>query len=981
MRVVNATAAGIAATVVACLALAVPGVAFATQAQQSTVVSAVPATYTPDVNDGEVDAIAQSGPDVVLGGTFDSVSAHGSSASTSVSNLTAFVAGTGTLVSTFKAVTNGKVETAIAGPVSGTVYVGGDFTSIDGVTSSLALISTTTGAIVSGWTSPATNGSVQSLVLRGSQLFVAGAFTTVAGVSHGGLAVLNPATGALTAFATPAFTGHHNYLVNCNPATLPPPPPGHPPYTCANSSPGLKSIDVNPAATRLIAVGNFTSVSGAARDQVALLDLSATGATVDPSWKTLAYTAGCTAIAFDTYMRAVQFSADGSYFVIVTTGRGAMTLNSDGTPNNCDSAARFNTSDTGTNVAPTWIDYSGSDTFHSIAITGTAVYVGGHQRWMNDSLGNDHALEGSVPRPGIAALDPINGLPLAWNPGRNPRGQGTFALLATSDGLYVGSDTDYIGNRQYLHRKIAFFPLAGGETLASNSTNALPGSVYLLGDTGGGAGASSVNWDGSSAPGTPTAVSGIDWSTSRGAFQVNNQVYYGSTDGNFYQRSFDGTTFGPAVSIDPYDDPTWDNVQTGSGNTYQGAKSSFYSEMSSLTSMFYSNGRVYYTLSGNTHMFWRWFEPDDGVMGADEFTTTDGIDWSHVAGAFLSGSTLYFADSATKSLFKVAFNATQASGTPTLADSSIDWTSTGAFLGPGTTPVNQPPQAAFTASCTGLTCSFNAAGSNQPGGSITSYAWSFGDGTTDTTVTAADTHTYTGSGTDTVTLTVTGSLGGQATTTQTVTPTAGTTSSPVTFQGVNTSDGAGATADVTVPAGTQAGDDLLLFETYVSTSATANTPAGWTLVATRSQTGLTDAVYQRTAAAADAGSTVAVTFPASIKSSLTLADYSSAASGIEMEAVAVDKSATSHTTPTLNGLSAGSLAVSFWSDKSTTTSAWTAPASVTRRSAVFGSGGGAVSALLADSGSPVTGTYGGLTATANVSSGTGIAWTIALAST
>ncbi len=66
---------------------------------------------------------------------------------------------------------------------------------------------------------------------------------------------------------------------------------------------------------------------------------------------------------------------------------------------------------------------------------------------------------------------------------------------------------------------------------------------------------------------------------------------------------------------------------------------------------------------------------------------------------------------------------------------------------------NQPPTAAFTSSITNLTASFNGSGSSDPDGTITSYAWNFGDGTTGTGATPS--HTYGSNGTYTVTLTVT----------------------------------------------------------------------------------------------------------------------------------------------------------------------------------------------------------------------------------
>jgi PKD repeat protein len=394
--------------------------------------------------------------------------------------------------------------------------------------------------------------------------------------------------------------------------------------------------------------------------------------------------------------------------------------------------------------------------------------------------------------------------------------------------------------------------------------------------------------------------------------------------------------------------------------------------------MFYSAGRVYYTRSGNSHMFWRWFEPDSGVMGADEFTTTDGMNWSHVAGAFLNGSTLYYADSTTKSLFSVPFVNGQALGTPTIVNSSINWTSAGAFVA-STNAVNGPPApAAFTASCTGLTCSFDASASVDPGGTITGYDWTWGDGAAANDTTPTDSHSYATGGAYTVTLTVVGSDGTTSSTTQTVNPVG---SAPITFQGATAYDGSAGSATATVPGTAQAGDQLLLFETYASTSVTATAPAGWTVVGTATAPNLTTAVYARTAQASDAGTAVSVNFSATVKASLTVADYAGAAGGVEASAFAKDTNTASHITPTVAGLTDGSLALSFWGDKSTGTTAWTPPAAVTSRASDYGVGGGAVSALLADSGSAVSGGYGGLTATTNAKSGTGVEWTVALSNT
>src|SRR5206468_12074414 len=68
------------------------------------------------------------------------------------------------------------------------------------------------------------------------------------------------------------------------------------------------------------------------------------------------------------------------------------------------------------------------------------------------------------------------------------------------------------------------------------------------------------------------------------------------------------------------------------------------------------------------------------------------------------------------------------------------------------TALNQPPSAAFTFSCTGLACSFSDQ-SSDPDGSVTSWQWTFGDGTTGSTA-QNPSHTYSAAGSYTVTLTV-----------------------------------------------------------------------------------------------------------------------------------------------------------------------------------------------------------------------------------
>jgi PKD repeat protein len=72
---------------------------------------------------------------------------------------------------------------------------------------------------------------------------------------------------------------------------------------------------------------------------------------------------------------------------------------------------------------------------------------------------------------------------------------------------------------------------------------------------------------------------------------------------------------------------------------------------------------------------------------------------------------------------------------------------------------NQAPTASFTYTCDGADCDFDGSGSSDADGSVASYAWDFGDGSTATGPTSG--HDFLTSGTRDVTLTVTDDEGTQ----------------------------------------------------------------------------------------------------------------------------------------------------------------------------------------------------------------------------
>ena len=305
----------------------------------------------------------------------------------------------------------------------------------------------------------------------------------------------------------------------------------------------------------------------------------------------------------------------------------------------------------------------------------------------------------------------------------------------------------------------------------------------------------------------------------------------------------------------------------------------------------------------------------------------------------------------------------------------------------GTAPEPEPnvaPVAAFTVDCDEATCTLDASGSTDTTpGTVASYAWAFGDGTTGTG--RSTTHTYATSGEKTISLVVTDDQGlGSEPTTATANPTVPPASfDTVAFRGAAEATWNQPTARVTIPASVRATDAMLLFVTTNVDVTVTTPPDGWTLEGTRLANNDTRTfLYSRVAATNDAGRNAAVTFSARTKSALSLLAYDGTAADpvVAFESAAETVDRPDHSTPVAQVETAGSYVVSYWADKSgNATTGWTLPAGQVQRSLALGTGRGRVSSVASDSDAPLgTGPTTSRTATSAASSRKATMWTVVL---
>ncbi len=443
-------ARSLAAATCGLLVLSTTGAAKASDDTHPAVVSEDAVDWTPHLV--EIDGlakpvaytIAEAGDQMVVGGRFATVESSNRKVQYARSNVFAFDATDGTVNLDFAPKVDGDVWSVLSDGAS--VYIGGAFRNVNGMPrATLAKLELSTGRLDPNFNPPFNGGRVSDMEMHNGRLVVAGTFKSR-------LVALNASTGKPTPYIPNVVGGR---LPNSN-------------------SPQVFKFDISEDGRHLVAVGNFTTVDTQPRPRVFMLDLGATTSTLSP-WNYEPLGEPCTSTRKNAipYVQDVDFAPDSSWFALASFGYMYQGFTAPYASSRrwyqiCDSVSRFETNKLNP-TQPTWINYTGGDSLKSVAVTGAAVYVQGHSRWLDSPYGKDYADEFAVNRLGGGAVDPdavgsarlgdlaaVPGKALDWNPVM-PQQSGGYQILPTAAGVWFVTDGRRFGGEY--HRGIRFAPL------------------------------------------------------------------------------------------------------------------------------------------------------------------------------------------------------------------------------------------------------------------------------------------------------------------------------------------------------------------------------------------------------------------------------------------------------------------------------------------------------------------------------------------
>jgi hypothetical protein len=331
-----------------------------------------------------VSAVEVSNGTVYIGGDFTSLTNIDTGEVVQRNRLAAFDRDTGALLN-WAPDSNNQITAIAALPDESRIFVGGTFTRINGVRRVRVAAINPTGSVMTDWDVRA-NARLYDLAVIGNDLYLAGVFTDVDGQRHTGIARASASS------------------------------PGDVDSTWNPSASDVRGVTAAPNGTDLVLTGRFTTLNGAGRRYLGSVRLD-TGAVTD--WAPAPECPAC-------WHR--QVVADSNSVYVAGSGPSGRIVRYDAT-----TAARV------------WRVTANGDV-QAVEVFDGIVYGGGHP-----------TLFGGQDRRFVAAVDASTGavLPDLGLGLRDPN-TGVWAIEAESDGLWIGGDFVHVGTTD--QARIAGFP-------------------------------------------------------------------------------------------------------------------------------------------------------------------------------------------------------------------------------------------------------------------------------------------------------------------------------------------------------------------------------------------------------------------------------------------------------------------------------------------------------------------------------------------
>ena len=425
-------------------------------------------TDMPFIDSGEISDLEVIGDTAYVVGSFSSIRNQrpGNTTTYNQRRVAAFDLETGLVDTSFRPTFDRSVEEIEASPDGSRLYAVGRFNNVNGITKrKIVALNPNNGSVITGFTANA-NSAATAVDVSDNTVYVGGNFWKVSGQNRAGLVALDAQTGAVH----PGFVNDLSGGIGINGMLT------------------VHALKLTHDGSKLMVVHTGRKIAGQDRYGVGFID-TATEQLLP--WRSRLWEDNLSKVGGIQRIYAGDIAPDDSYFV-VTSGSGG-----DSPPIN-DTAIAMPVAGAD-RVEPLWVSRV-FDSVYSVAISETAVFIGGHMRWGEDpsskdpwpglddqGYGTGQGLSGYglgdevVRRDQIQAIDPVEGKVLQWDPGSNAF-EGNKAMLATPHGVITGGDAMSQGDSRVGRIAVYDFDqLPGPQAVDTTIDNPVKGRVFPVG--------------------------------------------------------------------------------------------------------------------------------------------------------------------------------------------------------------------------------------------------------------------------------------------------------------------------------------------------------------------------------------------------------------------------------------------------------------------------------------------------------------------